>query len=139
MIWIGIDPGEHTGFAVWDSKKKSFLDVRTLHLHQALNGVITRSLEEEVTVVFEDARQRKYLPREKNVSEYRGKLMGAGSICRDCTIWEETLKDYGIKYHALPPQRGMTKLSEDYFKTLTGWTGRTSNHARDAAMLVLGR
>lgn len=139
MIWIGIDPGEHTGFAVWDSKKKSFLDVRTLRLHQALNAVITRHLDEDVTVVFEDARQRKYLPREKSVSEYRGKLMGAGSICRDCTIWEETLKDYGIKYFAKPPRKGMTKMDEDYFKTLTGWTGRTSNHARDAAMLVLGR
>ena len=33
----------------------------------------------------------------------------------------------------------MTKSKADTFKKLTGWTGRTNEHARDAAMLVFRR
>ena len=33
----------------------------------------------------------------------------------------------------------MTKWSAEVFADMTGWKGRTSNHARDAALLVYGR
>jgi hypothetical protein len=39
----------------------------------------------------------------------------------------------------LPPAKGATKLDPDFFKALTGWKKRTSEHARDAAMIVFGR
>lgn len=138
MLYIGIDPGKHTGYAVWDSKKQKLIDLRTLHLHQALNAVITEHLTNEVVVVFEDARMRKWFG-EGTQAEIMAKSQGAGSVKRDCTIWEEMLEDYGIAYIKLAPQKGMTKKSAEDFKLDTGWQGKTSNHARDAAMLVLGR
>ncbi len=141
-ILIGIDPGEHTGFAVWNTGRMQFDEVCTLSLIRAVDRV--RELRalygwENIKVVFEDARQRKWFPREKNVSEYRGKLMGAGAAKRDARIWEEFLTDYGIPFTAHKPQAGGTKWSADYFAQVTGWTGRTSEHARDAALLVYGR
>lgn len=144
MIWIGIDCGAHTGFAVWDSLRRELLCVETLPLHKALKRVeeykiICEQRQEELRVVFEDARQRKWLPREMSDSEYRGKLMGAGSVKRDAVIWEEFLKDSGISYIAQAPTKGATKLSSDTFANITDWKGRTSNHARDAAMMVFGR
>lgn len=144
MIYIGIDCGEHTGVGVWDATGRTLLDVRTMKLHQALEFVMGWHKDKAVPnggvcVIFEDARQRRYLPREKSVSEYRGKLMGAGSVKRDATIWQEFLTDHKIPYVAQPPMRGCTKWSEDAFRGVTGWTGRTSNHARDAVMLVYGR
>lgn len=137
-IWIGIDPGEHTGVAVWDSAAHCFVTVKTLALHRALE--LVRGWQSVAPrVIFEDARQRRWFPRERNASEYRGRLMGAGAAKRDAAIWEEFLKDSGIQYEARKPQAGATKWTPEYFARVTGYTGRTSEHARDAAVLVYGR
>lgn len=139
MIWIGIDTGTKTGLAVWDSDKKEFKEMQTLLIHQAMQRVmdwdlIAQAADTSIHVVFEDARQRKWYSGDASA-----KMQGAGSIKRDAAIWEDFLKDYGYEFTMVAPQKGMTKMNEDYFKTITGWKGRTSNHARDAALLVLGR
>lgn len=139
MLYCGIDTGTHTGFAVWDSELRMFRSLETIPLHRALFRVAELAKDNDVCVIIEDARQRKWLPQERNVSESRGRLMGAGSVKRDAVIWEEFCKDYGIKYRMQSPQRGLTKWSKESFKAVTGWTGRTSKHARDAALLVFGR
>lgn len=139
MLYIGIDPGTHTGFAVWDSREKRFLQVRTLPIHKALEEVVSLMGKDDITIYFEDARKRKYLPKEKTVSDYRGKLMGAGSVKRDSAIWEAFCEDRKIPFHAIPPQKGMTKLTPEFFAYISGWTERTSEHSRDAGMLVLNR
>lgn len=136
-IWIGIDPGEHTGVAVWDTDQRAFRLLATLPLHKALN--IVREFSADARVVFEDARQRKWFPRERNASEYRGRLMGAGAAKRDARIWEEFLSDERIPFEAHKPEAGGTKWSADYFARITGYKGRCSEHARDAALLVFGR
>ena len=138
MICIGIDPGTHTGVAVWDTRERRFLSLETLPIHQALiKALMWRDrVGHDLQVVFEDARQRTWFGRDRNTN---AKLQGAGSIKRDCSIWEDFCRDYEIPYYAVPPMKGGTKLSESYFKTISGWKGRTSNHARDAAMLVIGR
>ena len=40
MIHIGIDTGTHTGFAVWDSGKRKFLEIGTLTITQAMERVL---------------------------------------------------------------------------------------------------
>lgn len=140
---IGIDPGVNTGLAIWDCYERKFKRLET-------DGIVTAMAEltdflryvgamDDCVIYIEDARQRTWLPREKNLSEYRGRLMGAGSVKRDCCIWEEFGIYYGIPVVLLPPRKGATKWTSDYFKKVTGWTGRTSNHARDAALLVFGK
>lgn len=137
MIFIGIDTGTHTGVAVLDSEERQFLEIKTMMLHQALQFVITMCQvwkRENVMVLFEDARQRKWFG-----SDSDAKMQGAGSVKRDASIWEEFCTDYQIAFRALPPAKGGTKLNPDYFKALTGWKKRTSEHARDAAIIVFGR
>jgi hypothetical protein len=136
MVWIGIDPGTETGFAVWDDSKRTLIDCRTLKIHKAIDEVkIWSSISPgNVILVFEDARQRRWYG-----SNSWEKMQGAGSVKRDCSIWEDFCKDLGLPFQAQPPQGGMTKVSSEYFKMISHWTGRTSNHARDAAMLVIGR
>lgn len=140
-LLIGLDPGTQTGLAVWDTKSRTLTRVVTLRLYQAFEVIRHeyREADGDIEIFFEDARQRKWIPRERNLSEYRGRLMGAGSVKRDCEIWEEFCVGYGIRFHAIPPRKGATKWDADYFKKVTGWTGRTSNHARDAALLVFGK
>lgn len=140
-IYVGIDPGVNTGMAVWDTKTRTLRFVATLPILEAMSYV--KSFREVISpdceLFIEDARLRKWLPRERSISEYRGRLMGAGSIKRDCEIWEEFAQRLGITIHLLPPRKGATKWDAEYFKKVTGWKGRTSNHARDAAILVFNR
>lgn len=132
MIHIGIDPGTHTGLAVWDGEK--FLKIGTYKILDAINIVSTLSDSDEVIVYFEDARQRKWYGARSSE-----KLQGAGSIKRDCAIWEEFLNASDIPFRMIAPSKGCTKMSDERFRSLTGWGKITSNHARDAAMLVFGR
>lgn len=141
MIWIGIDTGHDTGLAVWDSGRRAFREVATMKIHKALESVVyySENYPGQVTVVFEDARQRKWLPKDATSSEYRGHLMGAGSVKRDSVIWQDALTDWGIPFEMVPPRAGATKWTADTFRRITGYKGRTSNHARDAALLVYKR
>lgn len=139
--YIGIDPGEHTGLAVWDGVRGEFLTVDTMPLHRAFERVLAlkdNPAGRPLRVVFEDARQRKWFERERSASEYRGKLMGAGAAKRDAKIWEEFLTDHGIPFTAHKPQPGGTKWKAEAFARATGYTGRTNEHNRDAALLVYG-
>lgn len=141
MIYIGIDTGTDTGLAVWDTRAQRLTDVRTLKIHQAMRMVeeLHEAAAGNILVVFEDARQRKWIPAEGTLSKWKGRAMGAGSIKRDATIWEDFLLDKRIPFEKVPPRPGLTKWKADYFAHVTGYKGRTSDHGRDAALLVWGR
>lgn len=135
---VGIDPGKHTGIAVWSTDSQHFELVETMPIHRAL-AYIRANVDVGLRVYFEDARQRRWLPKDATSSEYRGHLMGAGSVKRDSVIWQDALTDWGIPFEMVPPRAGATKWDADTFARITGYKGRTSNHARDAALLVYGR
>lgn len=138
MKWIGIDTGTHTGFAIWE--KGYFTELATLALWDALDRVKKmHDNGDDITVVFEDARKRKWIPKSRDLSQMKGRCQGAGSVKRDASIWEEFCKDNGIPYIAQAPGKGMTKWSAEAFGSITGCTRKTSDHARDAALLVFGR
>ena len=109
MIYIGIDPGTHTGVAIWDNKQQEFIELATIPIHQALLKVKNYYNDNKglsnICVVFEDARQRTWFGKDKNTN---AKLQGAGSIKRDCSIWEDFCKDYQIPFLAVPPMKGGT-------------------------------
>lgn len=132
-ISIGIDVGTQTGYAVWDIETKGFKEIQTMKIHQALDSVLEyhRLYGERLFVRFEDARLRKWFG-----NSGREKLQGAGSIKRDSVIWEDFLKDNQINHEPVAPKDNSTKLSKEQFEKITKYTGRTSEHARDAAMLV---
>lgn len=134
---IGIDTGDNTGLCIWDAIEKKIVCLETWPIHKAMEAV--RQYAEygrygSVTVRVEDARQRKWFG-----NTGREKLQGVGSVKRDASIWEDFLKDLGIDFEMVAPKNNMTKTTADYFKRVTGYTGRTSQHARDAAMLVFSR
>ena len=139
MILAGIDTGVHTGVALWDTGKRKLIALHTFGIIDAMDFVENTATSEGVTVFLEDARLRKWIPKEANLRQFKGRAMGAGSVKRDAAIWEEFLRKRGIPYHLVAPRHNRTKLTSDAFARLTGWTLRTSSHARDAAMLVFGR
>lgn len=142
MIHIGIDPGVSTGYAAWDATERKLASVRTLKIHEAMESVMQlRAAGLLHSVTFEDARLRTWFGKmDREQAKYGAAVReGAGSVKRDCSIWADFLGAHGIPYRAIKPQVGATKWKADHFARVTGWTGRTSEHARDAALLVFGR
>lgn len=136
MTYIGIDPGKNTGFAVWHRDGRYLAEVSTMSITEAIDRVKMMADilgKGNIRLFIEDARKRKWYGETG-----RERLKGAGSICRDCTIWEDFCREQGLEYRMMAPSAGCTKLGASQFKALTKWQGRTSNHARDAAMLVFG-
>lgn len=131
-VVIGIDPGTNTGFSV--VLRGELNNVETTTIFKALtvvSGLRQKYPPDSILVRFEDARLRTWFG--KSGPE---KWKGAGSIMRDCAIWEETLTDLGVPFEKVPPKE-VKETTAAQFQKLTGWTARTSIHAREAAWLVL--
>ena len=141
MIWIGIDTGVHTGLAIWDGKGMRFLSIEELKIHRAMDVVeaLAKANPREVRARVEDARQRKWIPNMGSIRNEIGRAKGAGSVERDCSIWEDFLADIDVPCEMVAPRYNVTKLRQEAFANLTGWNQRTNEHERDAAMLVFGK
>lgn len=138
MTLIGIDTGVHTGFAVYDTDLKALESVKEYTIHRAMD--IVKQLYDEgkdIKVRFEDARKRTWFGHH-TAEEDRARLQGAGSVKRDCQIWEDYLTDLRIPFEMVAPKNNATKLTAEQFRRITGYEGKTNEHGRDAAMLVYG-
>lgn len=135
MIVIGIDPGTHTGFAIWDPHARQLIAVESCKIHQAMRKVENLRADSPL-VMFEDARTMR-IGGGKTYGQ-KSRLQGVGSVKRDSAIWEDFLEDTGLPYHARTWKPGTTKWSAEEFLRITGWGIQTNNHARDAAVIVHG-
>lgn len=134
-LHIGIDPGVTTGLAVWDVNARDLVALHSLDVAQAFEQVRVAKMGGRLAHVWvEDARKRTWFGV-KGVEA----LQGAGSIKRESAIWESVLQLLGVDYTMVSPQAKGSKLDAEQFRRLSGWSSRTSQHARDAAMLVIGR
>lgn len=137
-IMIGIDTGVNTGFAVAADRGNGgeLEQVESLSITQAMlkvqHQVQTWGIQ-NVCLYIEDARQRTWF------TGGREKAQGVGSVKRDAQIWEDWCKEQGFKFLMIHPAANATKKKATDFKRMTGWVGRTNEHARDAAMLVFKR
>lgn len=131
-VLCGIDPGTHTGIAIKAHGDLKLIE--TMSIWPALNLVKEWAEYEgrqNAFVRVEDARLRTWF--DKSGPE---RWKGAGSIARDCAIWEEVLTELKIPFEMVHPKY-VKETTADYFKKLTGWQGRTSKHAREAAWMIL--
>ena len=126
---VGIDPGTKTGLAV--KYRGKFISIETTRIYNAIKVFQAYAKTgHTVFVRIEDARLRTYFGKTD-----REKLQGAGSIKRDCAIWEEVLNELQIPFEFVHPKNAKATTAE-MFKKFTGWEGRTSIHAREAASLI---
>lgn len=132
---IGVDTGVNTGFAIWNVYSQTFCYINTMKIDFALETISSwDKAEYNILVIVEDARLRKFFKGEN----MQAKQQGAGSVKRDAKIWEDYLKRKNIDFQMVNPTSRKTKINKDYFQKLTGYKGNTSEHGRDAAMLVFG-
>jgi hypothetical protein len=133
MIYIGIDPGVKTGYAVWSPYSKSFKEIGAGHMLTIMNIVLRTCRLDDHMVIIEDARKRKKFDRKDWDPK---KYQGVGSVKRDCQLWEEFCQMNAINFIMRHPRN--TKTTAESFKKMTGYNKSTNEHSRDAAMIVYG-
>lgn len=140
---VGIDPGVKTGLALYDTQLKKLVFVETVKVYQAFQRIqefiawssTISGRAERVIIVLEDARLAGGPP---------DRVQGAGWIRTLSGVYEDFLRDLKkqhphIEIQLKAPAPSILNWPASTFKHVTKYTGRTSAHSRDAAMLVFGR
>jgi hypothetical protein len=129
---VGIDPGQNTGTALYSNGKLVILqtiepiDIQTFIRACAFD-----------LIVFEDSRLQSavWIPSaSKAVANNIARKIG--QVDALCSIIEDTCERYNIKYMRVSPKAKGGKMNAEDFNNLTGWTGRSNQHERDAAMVA---
>lgn len=126
---IGIDPGKNIGIAVFKGGKLERLE--TLSFWGAIH-VIYRN--PDTVFVVE-------LPATTHVwhkgAKARGAIEKTGFNVGKCYAQAELIIEYlGNHGRQTIIEKPAGKINADQFKMLTGWTGQSNAHTRDAAMLA---
>lgn len=131
-IIIGIDPGKHTGVAIFTAGRLT--ELRTTD-PQGVAALLDEIQPERV--VFEDSRlTRATWARGVSPAAMRKIARNVGQIDAWCTLITAVCADLGIAAHGISPVGKGGKLNAAEFERLTGWTGRSNPHERDAAVVA---
>lgn len=151
---VGIDPGVKTGFAVWDREKKRFAAIETrdfwsvmlpliLGTENLLPDVMIRNTTAEIIIeVAHNAPTFRHLKAEGENAHTLSKIArNVGQVTREAQLIVSGLRACGYAVIEQRPLGKAKKAADDVkqFERLTGWTERTSQHARDAARLCFQR
>lgn len=140
-LLVGIDPGSSTGLAVFDTDAGDGTGALTrceaLPFWEAAEAVTSISAD-VAGVVLEDARRIGLYAKRGERGARRDRIArSVGMIDRDVQLWLDLCGRLGLPVATVEPSR--KKWDAETFRRLTGWEGRTNEHARDAARLVFGR
>ncbi len=138
---VGVDPGVNTGLSTFGGGALQV--IRSGFAVDIEYAVLALNEAHRIVVYIEDARLRTWFPKVKRKGKWvdvgSEVLQGVGSVKRDSQRWEEFCINHDIKYKLVHPKHVRTKMPAEQFKRITGWTARTNEHGRDAAMIVFGR
>jgi len=131
-IIIGIDPGVNTGVALIVNGQI-----------KALRTILPWGIEHELTttrparVVFEDSRLQSHTWSNAPTKAAAAKIArNVGEIDAWCKLIVGICDRLNIPAHGISPKKKGAKTKPDEFKTITGWTGPSNEHTRDAAMVA---
>lgn len=137
-LFTGIDPGVHTGFAVWSPPLKKFTRVESMMACEAEHQILMMRDSFNGTgygfhVVVEDTRKMRMPAHLQNA----GRLKGVGSVHCEMRRWDEFLTYHSIPHTMAPMSPKEFRTGNDaWFRKKTGWDKRTNEHARAASGLV---
>lgn len=143
MIFIGIDPGESTGFAVWSSHHRCLIQHETIDFWTAIFQIqeyADREGVKNVTIVIEDPNLNKPVFLKKGVASHAAEkrvAQNVGMNKKEADLILKYCEKYGIPFESVRPTT--KKWDANIFGKITGIKARTSQHVRDAVKLVWGR
>lgn len=127
---IGIDPGANTGKATFIDGKLTGL--QTIQPHQ-----IAIHVKGAERVIFEDSRLISHVyTTTKSRAAALKMARNVGEIDAWCKLIVSVCEDLGIPVHGISPKGKGAKLNAEAFAKVTGWTLRSNEHERDAAMVA---
>lgn len=129
---IGIDPGINTGWATYIDGK--LMGLQTIQPIDIYGQIVTSEAE---LFVFEDSRLQSavWVPS-KNKAVANNIARKIGQVDALCSIIQDTCERYDIKYMRVSPKAKGGKMNAEDFNLLTGWSVRSNQHERDAAMVA---
>lgn len=132
---IGIDPDlEKSGVAVKSKDGLRLLNLTFVELKDLI--------EKECAVIKKVVVEAGWLNTKSNFRNIQSRLVAertaknVGENHATGKLIVQLIKSMGIPVVEIKPYR--SKLNADDFNRITGWTGRTNQEQRDAAMLIVG-
>ena len=131
---LGIDPGASTGVAM-------FVDGVLTRLDTIGPALIERAIREAspARVIFEDSRLQSHAWTAQAKAARGAALATArslGQVDAWCRLVTDVCEELGIPAHGISPAAKGPKRSAENFAIYTGWTSRSNQHERDAAMVA---
>jgi hypothetical protein len=138
---VGIDPP--SGLAIWDRESQKFDAIKTVDFWK-----IIKTIQNYVdsSIFYIEAPQKNKPVWTKSKQTIIDKLpiylkiaqnVGMNKMC--AILIEQYCNSIGASYHLVRPgKKTMSKIKSEDFIQITGWEKKTSEHGRDAAMLVWG-
>ena len=134
---VGLDPGRHTGHAVYHVAEDRLASVKTLDFWQVVEDATHRDPRHTLYVVERPDLNRPTFFHGQTSPRKREKISrNVGANMREATLLIEHLKSRGFVVVEVRPSQ--TKWSADLFRQITGFAKRTSEHGRDAGRLCFG-
>lgn len=132
---VGIDPGANTGVALYDRASKTILEAKTLDFWRAFDFVCAFS-KDEIAVIVEDPGLNRPTFREHGNAYRENISQKVGGNKAEARLMIEGLRRMGYLVRTVKPNTA--KWTIDQVKRNTGYTGKTSEHSRDAIKLCCG-
>lgn len=137
---IGIDPGVKTGFAVWSRTEKG-LTISTTDFWGVISYLMEITDKSKFFVIIEDPNLNPAMHwnqhNAKGSINFGAKIaQNVGANKKEAELLIEWMKREGIHFYRYKPTT--KKWTDEEFKRYTGYAGKCSQHARDAAAMVWG-
>ena len=151
MFWIGIDPGRNIGLAVWNSNTKSFSELATYRkdFNKFRSDMLEfAKLRNSTKVVLEATYKKNHIwetpgrPLPTTPKKIRTLLKIARNVGMNQAAALEIkhlLQYLNLPFIEVVQGTSPTKLEVEYFRKISKWEGKVSQHSMDAAMLIIGR
>ena len=129
---LGIDPGSNTGLA-------TYIGGKLVHLDTIAPVEIAARIElaRPTRVVFEDSRLLSYTwTTIKSRPAALKMARNVGEVDAWCKLIVAVCEQFSIQAHGISPKGKGAKVGAAEFERITGWTARSNEHERDAAMVA---
>jgi hypothetical protein len=141
---VGIDPGQHTGCAMYNRVSGTLREVFTADFWRVRQYVLTLPADQTLVVIEWPAGNAVTFRGKGKSRQNRGETAATrekssrdvGGNMREAELLARGLEEAGYTVVRKTPTKGsQTKLDAPTFERVTGWTARTNEHGRDAGML----
>ena len=129
---LGIDPGSNTGLA-------TYIGGNLVHLDTIAPVEIAARIElaRPTRAVFEDSRLLSHTWTQVKSRPAALKMArNVGEVDAWCKLIVAVCEQFAIPAHGISPKGKGAKVGAAEFERITGWTARSNEHERDAAMVA---